>query len=86
MGNVDMKVVPNPTHGDAYVVVKDMNNSKVEVAVTDITGKTVFTTTENISGNTSRIVIPQQSISVKGIYLVTVVTGNQVNTQKLVVY
>lgn len=86
MGNIDMKVVPNPTHGDAYVVVKDVNNTKVEVAVTDITGKTVFTTTENISGNTSRIVIPQQAISVKGIYLVSVVTGNQVSTQKLVVY
>ena len=86
MGKIDMKVVPNPTHGDAYVVVNDVNNAKVEIAVTDITGKTVFTTSEHINGSTSRIMIPQNAIAVKGIYLVTVVTGNQVNTQKLVVY
>ncbi len=86
MGDIDVRVVPNPTNGDAYVVVKDIANSKVEIAVSDITGKVVYRTHEQLSGNAARVQIPHQVIATQGIYLVQTITGNQTNTQKLVVY
>jgi hypothetical protein len=86
MGNQNVKVLPNPTSGDAYVVVKAENNSKVEIVVSDITGKVVYTTNELIKGGGSRILIPSNAIATKGLYIVQTTTGAQVNTQKLVVY
>jgi hypothetical protein len=86
MGNIDVKVVPNPTHGDAYIVVKDVINSSVDIVISDITGKVVYRTSEQLQSNGSKILIPQQAIATKGVYLVQTTTGSQVNTQKLVVY
>jgi len=86
MGSIDMKVVPNPTHGDAYIVVKDVASGSANITVSDITGKTVYTATEQLKGNSATILIPQHAITVKGVYLVHVATGNMVGTQKLVVY
>ncbi len=86
MGSQNVKVVPNPTSGDAYVLVKDAVNSKVEIVVSDITGKVVYKSTEQVKGGTSRILIPGSAITTKGLYMVQTITGSQVNTQKLVVY
>ncbi|MCF8450285.1 MAG: zinc-dependent metalloprotease [Taibaiella sp.] len=86
MGTIDVKVVPNPTQGDAYVVVKDVQNSQAQVVVMDITGKVVYTITEQLKGNAARILIPHDAIATPGIYLVQTMSGSQSNTQKLVVY
>lgn len=86
MANIDMKVVPNPTHGDAYVVINDASNANADLVVSDITGKVVYSTSATIQGRTGRIVIPSETIGVKGVYLVQVHTGAQSATQKLVVY
>jgi len=85
MGNVDVAVVPNPTEGDAYVVVKDADNTEAQIIVTDVTGKMVFKTSEQVVGNLARILIPRSAISIPGMYIVQTVTGNQAHTQKLVV-
>jgi hypothetical protein len=85
-GNASVKVVPNPTMGDAYVVVNDAANTDAEISVSDITGKVVYSTKEAIKGSQARILIPASAVSVKGIYLIQTLTGSQVNTQKLVVY
>ena len=86
LGNLDVAVVPNPTSGDAYVVIKDVENITAKVVVSDITGKQVYTVSQQISGNQANILIPREVISVKGIYMVQTVTGSQSRTQKLVVY
>lgn len=83
-GNV--AVLPNPTHDDAYVVVKSTCNSSVQIAVTDITGKTVYSTSQNVSNGQARIQIPAANIAVKGLYLVHVTSGSVSQTEKLVVY
>jgi len=85
LASIDMAVVPNPTNGDAYVVIKDASNATADVIVTDITGKVVYTTSQQLSGNQAQIDIPRSAISVSGMYLVRVATGNQVRTEKLVV-
>jgi len=85
MGNVDVALVPNPTSGDAFVIVKDADNTIAQVIVTDITGKVVYKTSEQVSGNEAKIQIPHSAISVQGMYIVQTITGNQAHTQKLVV-
>jgi len=86
LGNIDVKVVPNPTSGDAYVVIKDADNTSAKIIVSDITGKQVYTASQQISGKQISIEIPHEAISVKGVYMVQTITGNQSQTQKLVVY
>jgi hypothetical protein len=85
-GATSVTIVPNPTMGDAYVVVNDAANTTVQLSVSDITGKVVYTTSQAIRGTQARIVIPASATTAKGIYLVQTLTGHQVNTQKLVVY
>jgi len=85
MGKIDVLVAPNPTSGDAYVIVKDVNNTTAQVAVMDITGKVVYTTSQQVAGGEARITIPKAAISVPGMYMVQTITGNQSTTKKLVV-
>jgi hypothetical protein len=79
-------VAPNPTNGSSYVVIAGSQSRTAAVSVTDITGKVVYTTQQNLNDNINRIEIPASAISVKGIYMVHVVAGSQTTTQKLVVY
>lgn len=78
-------VAPNPTSGNAYVVIKDAKENSAQVMVTDITGKVVYRTQSALNSNITRIEIPASAITVKGIYMVQVVTGDQIHTEKLVV-
>ena len=86
LSNTDITVAPNPTNGDAYVLIKDVNSTKAEVVVTDVTGKVIFTTTDVIKGGEAHVLIPHAAIAVPGMYLVTATTGNKNETKKLIVY
>ncbi|NCX94805.1 MAG: T9SS C-terminal target domain-containing protein [Chitinophagia bacterium] len=83
--NAPVVVAPNPTQGDALVVLKNGFTGNAKITVTDITGKTVFTASADISAANASITIPQSAIAVKGIYMVHTSTGSFTNTQKLVV-
>lgn len=79
-------VTPNPTTANAFVVVKtNTTGAAANVVVTDITGKVVYKTQQVLNNAVNSIEIPAESIQVKGIYIVQVVMGNQVQTEKLVV-
>ncbi len=86
MGKIDVAILPNPTHGDALVVVKDADNTTAHITVSDITGKVVFTIAQAVVNGEAEVKIPHEAVATQGMYLVQTVTGNQVNTQKLVVY
>jgi hypothetical protein len=87
MGSVDVSIAPNPTGGDAYVIVKDVNsNGTAQVVVSDVTGKIVYTTTQQLTGNETYIDVPHSYIAIPGLYLVQATTGDQTKTLKLVVY
>ncbi|GAA4469165.1 hypothetical protein GCM10023093_28110 [Nemorincola caseinilytica] len=79
-------VLPNPTQGDAYVVVKSATNTDAKISVTDITGKVVYTAEAAVTAGVAQIQIPASAIATKGMYLVQVLTGSETSTQKLVVY
>jgi hypothetical protein len=86
LGSTDVAVVPNPTTSDAYVIIKDASNTEAKIVVTDVTGKTVYSTSDMIINGEVHVTIPHEVISVQGLYMVQVSTGNQVQTKKLVVY
>jgi len=81
--NTGITTAPNPTSGDAYVIITS-GSGTAQIAVSDITGKTVYTTTQQING-TTRVLIPHAAIAVSGVYMIQTTTGGQVNTCKLVV-
>ncbi len=79
-------LAPNPTTSGTTVIIKTDKNRTADVRVTDITGKLIYQVNATLSGNVSSIEIPASAISVKGIYMVHVVTGSKSFAEKLVVY
>lgn len=80
-----MTLAPNPTTGGTNIYIKG-GNGLAQVVVTDVAGKVVYRTQQQLSGNATQIEIPASNISVKGMYLVQVITPNKSQTEKLVVY
>lgn len=79
-------VAPNPTTGDAYVLINEGGAGNAQIVVTDIAGKIVYTVSEALNAGSARIKVPHAVLNAQGIYLVQVTTGNNTSTQKLVVY
>jgi hypothetical protein len=78
-------VVPNPTNSSAKVQIKG-GKGNADILVSDITGKVVYKTSQPLSGTFTEVEIPASGIGAKGIYMVQVLAGNEVHTEKLVVY
>ena len=81
-----MTLAPNPTNGSAVLTIKGGDNSVAQINVTDITGKVVYRTEARLDNTITQVEIPGSYISVKGIYMVHVVSNGTARTQKLVVY
>lgn len=86
IANLGMNIVPNPTNGAASVNLNGGDGSLAEIAVTDVTGKVVYTTSVRRTSAKTQVEIPASALSVKGLYLVKVVTEGATETQKLVAY
>jgi len=84
--NLDMSVAPNPTSGAATVSLNGGDNSVADLSVTDVTGKLVYSKSVVRSSSITKVEIPADALTVKGMYLVKVVTNGATETQKLVVY
>jgi len=80
-----MVLAPNPTTGSTVLTISG-GKGVAQVLVTDVTGKVVYRTQQQLNGAVSGIDIPAGPISVKGMYLVQVIMENKTQTQKLVVY
>lgn len=85
LNETGMEIAPNPTSGDAFILLKGAGNGTVYVQITDITGKNVYSAQRQASGDIFRIDIPASNIYAKGMYLVKVVAGARTFTKKLVV-
>ncbi|RYE18628.1 MAG: T9SS type A sorting domain-containing protein [Sphingobacteriales bacterium] len=82
----DITVYPNPTNGNAFVAISNNQSKTATVVVTDVTGKMVYKTQSALGNGKNMIEIPASVISIKGIYMVQIVTGDQTRTEKLVSY
>lgn len=87
LGN-DKKIAlaPNPTNKGTQIVININSRETAQVVVTDVTGKVVYTTQQQLNGSVSTIEIPESAVAVKGVYMVRVQAGTESFTEKLVSY
>ena len=80
-----MNVFPNPTNADANVSFTLNNAADVNITVTDLTGKVVYTNNlGNVSAGKSEVSLNTAALS-NGMYIVNVAADNAVSTQKLAI-
>lgn len=82
--NFNLSVYPNPAQNSANVDFTLENNSNVTFELTDLSGKTVYSVSENLSAGNNSIVVPTDDLS-NGIYMYTFSNGEATVTKKLVV-
>jgi hypothetical protein len=87
MGNEkNISLVPNPTTDATNLVINNSGNNSANISVVDMTGKVIYRSSHSLINGVNRIEIPAAAIQVKGIYMVQVQMGNNVQTEKLVKY
>jgi hypothetical protein len=79
-------VSPNPTNSNAFVLFQKPN-ANVQISVTDVTGKLVYTVNTKVDQINATVEIPAAALGVKGFYMVHITGEDNLNqTEKLVVY
>jgi hypothetical protein len=76
-------VYPNPTNGEATINYSLVNAAKVGVNVTDLTGKTVYSTSLAQNAGTNKISFDATAFK-SGVYYVTVATEGSTVTKKFI--
>jgi alpha-tubulin suppressor-like RCC1 family protein len=74
------QIYPNPTTGQ-FTIALGSNNNKVDMTITDITGKVIYTT---ISTDTQKVEVNTEDFAT-GIYIVQIQAAGFIGTKKLVV-
>lgn len=75
-----MQIFPNPTINHLTIALGS-NNKKVDVTISDITGKIIYSTT---ASDTQNIEVNTEDFA-EGIYVVVIQTADSIVTKKLVV-
>jgi hypothetical protein len=80
-----MGVYPNPANADANVTFSLNNAADVNITVTDLSGKVVYTNAlGNVAAGTTEVSLNTSSLS-NGVYMINVAANNAVSTEKLVI-
>lgn len=83
--SMNLTVYPNPAKDVANVNFELENNSTVTLTIADLSGKVVFTTTEeNVAAGKRSIAVPTAELA-NGVYTYSFAAGNAVVTEKLIV-
>lgn len=81
----NVSLFPNPANEETNVNFTLENASDVEVVVTDLSGKAVYTVSmNNVAAGEHTVVVPTEALS-NGVYVVNYTAGNAIATRKLVV-
>lgn len=81
----NVSIYPNPANDESNVNFTLENTSDVEITVTDLSGKVVFTTSlDNAATGQHTVAIPTANLS-NGVYVVNYTAGNASTAKKLVV-
>lgn len=84
--NSELKLYPNPMREVSFIHYTINQNTKVSIYVTDIQGKRLLTLKESENQMKGEYTIGlHRSMLPAGTYIVELVLGNTVNTQKLVI-
>lgn len=80
-----MGVHPNPANAEANVTFSLNNTADVNVTVTDLSGKVVYTNAlGNVAAGTTEVSLNTTALS-NGVYMINVAADNAVSTEKLVI-
>lgn len=80
-----MGVYPNPANAEANVTFSLNNSADVNITVTDLSGKVVYTNAlGNVAAGTTEVSLNTASLS-NGVYMINVAADNAVSTEKLIV-
>jgi hypothetical protein len=80
-----VSVYPNPAVSTANVSFNLKNNANVDITVTDVTGKVVYSNTlSNVVAGNQKVVINTESLN-NGIYMVNIISNGSKTTEKFVV-
>lgn len=80
-----MGVYPNPASANANVTFSLNNAADVNITVSDLSGKVVYTNAlGNVAAGTTEVSLNTASLS-EGVYMINVAANNAVSTQKLVI-
>jgi hypothetical protein len=72
----DAQLYPNPSNGIFKLSIEGLNNSRIEISVTDVSGKVIYV--QSLVSNSSKLIVPMNISNVEeGVYFVRV---NGVNT------
>lgn len=85
-GDKNVALAPNPTNGSSQIIIRSESREMAKVIITDITGKVVYNTQQQLNGGITSIEIPASVIKVKGMYMVQIFAGYERYTEKLVSY
>ena len=80
-----MGVYPNPANAEANVTFSLNNTADVNITVTDLSGKVVYTNAlGNVAAGTTEVSLNTAALS-NGVYMINVAADNAVSTEKLVI-
>ena len=80
-----MGVYPNPTNADANVSFSLNNAADVNITVTDLSGKVVYSNAlGNVAAGTTEVALNTAALS-NGVYMINVAADNAVSTEKLII-
>ena len=82
-GEDSFKLFPNPTNGVTYIDIINNDNSNVNVMILDMNGKVISQRDYDING-TMQLPIVASNLN-KGIYIVKLTIGDDIQQQKLIV-
>jgi hypothetical protein len=83
-GQAEISVYPNPVKDQLNIVLGDEIRGTVMVSVFDMTGKLVFNSRQEVSGNTLPLKLPASTVC-NGLHLLKVQAGNEIFTSKFLV-
>ncbi len=77
-----IKIYPNPTQGNLSVGIKGLNAQDLQIAILDITGRTIMTENAKVNINAT-LELNTQSLS-NGIYFIELKSGNEKIVSKFI--
>ncbi|MBA3827623.1 MAG: T9SS type A sorting domain-containing protein [Taibaiella sp.] len=81
-----INIFPNPSTGDCKMAYVAGSDGKVYYNIKDITGRTIYEKSINSTpGLLSEESISRSVFNSQGIYIITVIIGNNITTQKLII-
>lgn len=85
--NNSLYIYPNPSANGCNLVFTAGNDNSVKYCVRDVTGKLVYEVSKTVTPNSMNTeFISRDAVGAPGLYIVTVTSGSDVSTQKMVVY